>query len=243
MTNKCPKCGAALNDNAAFCTECGTKIQSDNTAANPVNNNFSRKCSHCGAALKDSDTFCTNCGMKVQNGSSSNNTGFSYTNNIPPNNSSIQPKSTTKNIFKGLRIALIAVAVIIILWAKFGGGDSGSSSSGTITVKAEEMADDYIRDQGSAEKKYKDKKVKITGQVASKTQFTNSQNYGVYIFTKESGGKTYYIILDMDSKHVDDVNKLHVGDFASAEGTCIGIVKQKDSTDIAIEIQADKLNK
>ena len=36
------------------------------------------------------------------------------------------------------------------------------------------MLNDYIRDQGTAETKYKNKKVSITGKVQHKSQFDNS---------------------------------------------------------------------
>ncbi|TCS81412.1 zinc-ribbon domain-containing protein [Pectinatus cerevisiiphilus] len=247
-TRKCPNCGAALQDDDIFCTECGTKIQdkantSDKINHSETNNNLIR-CPNCGAALQSNAVFCTACGTKIQVGPANNNAGqannmnnFTYTNNTPPKKS---------NLKKGISIIGTAIVVILFILSRagvFNDSDTHTNSGSSITVKAEDMANDYIRDQSSAESTYKDKKVKITGQVINKAQFLNNQDYGVTIFFKESGGKTYSIIVAIDNKNVDDVNKLHEGDFVSAEGTCLGIVKQKDPTDITIQIMGDKINK
>ena len=53
---KCPFCGAQMNDDSLFCTECGKQIPQGNA------------CSHCGAAVNNDDTFCQNCGNKVDGG-------------------------------------------------------------------------------------------------------------------------------------------------------------------------------
>ena len=50
---KCPNCGAQINDDSLFCTECGKPIPQCNV------------CSHCGATVNEGDTFCQNCGRKV----------------------------------------------------------------------------------------------------------------------------------------------------------------------------------
>lgn len=53
---KCPNCGAQVDDNGLFCTECGKQIPQSNV------------CSHCGAAVNNDDAFCQNCGSKVEEG-------------------------------------------------------------------------------------------------------------------------------------------------------------------------------
>ena len=50
---KCPNCGAQMNDDSLFCTECGKQIPQGN------------QCPHCGALLNNGDAFCQNCGKKV----------------------------------------------------------------------------------------------------------------------------------------------------------------------------------
>ena len=99
------------------------------------------------------------------------------------------------------------------------------------------MIDDYVRDQASAEKQYKDKQVKVTGQLISKSQFSNSQDYGLLIGNKNMAGKRYVI-----SEKAAEANKVKPGDFVSAEGKCVGIVKQDDPTKISVQILTNKIN-
>lgn len=51
---KCPNCGAHIDDNSQFCTECGKSIPQGYV------------CSHCGALVSNDDVFCQNCGSKVE---------------------------------------------------------------------------------------------------------------------------------------------------------------------------------
>lgn len=50
---KCPYCGAELNDECLFCTECGKELPKGTV------------CPHCGASVNDGDVFCANCGKKI----------------------------------------------------------------------------------------------------------------------------------------------------------------------------------
>ena len=50
----CSNCGAQLDNDALFCTECGTKID--------VQGKF---CPSCGARLDDDSLFCSDCGTKL----------------------------------------------------------------------------------------------------------------------------------------------------------------------------------
>ena len=50
----CGNCGAKLESNLRFCTQCGTPI------AKP------RVCANCNAPAKENDRFCGNCGTKLQ---------------------------------------------------------------------------------------------------------------------------------------------------------------------------------
>lgn len=50
----CPSCGAQINDDSLFCTECGKPIPQGNV------------CPHCGASVNEGDTFCQNCGKNIK---------------------------------------------------------------------------------------------------------------------------------------------------------------------------------
>ena len=49
----CLNCGAQIDDNSLFCTECGKQIPQGNV------------CSHCGATTNNDDGFCQNCGKPL----------------------------------------------------------------------------------------------------------------------------------------------------------------------------------
>jgi len=51
---KCPKCNAEIENDANFCPECGSKIETFVFCAN------------CGAKLEEGATFCSNCGEKIE---------------------------------------------------------------------------------------------------------------------------------------------------------------------------------
>lgn len=53
---KCPSCGADIDDDAAFCTECGTRIEKTEPAF--------VFCSNCGNKEEAGAKFCTECGTK-----------------------------------------------------------------------------------------------------------------------------------------------------------------------------------
>ena len=50
---ECESCGAALDEDDAFCHKCGTRVE------------FERECAGCGTTAKAEDTFCRKCGSKV----------------------------------------------------------------------------------------------------------------------------------------------------------------------------------
>ena len=50
----CRNCGAQLDDDARFCTACGTKVEDPG-----------RVCPNCGAKVDDDAHFCTECGTKL----------------------------------------------------------------------------------------------------------------------------------------------------------------------------------
>ena len=197
-----------------FCTACGASV---------------KRCPNCGAVLDPKENFCSECGTKVS---------------LDPSISA--PQTSPKGYKKWMPLGIAAAVVLVIGIALSASSDSSSgtstSSGGSISVKADDMINDYVRDQSSAEKQYKDKQVKVTGQLITKSQFSNSQNYGLLIGNKTMAGKNYLILVDLPSEKAAEANKVKVGDFVVAEGKCVGIVKQDDPTKISVQIQTDKIN-
>lgn len=195
-------------------------------------NVMAKFCSECGKELEDGEVFCTKCGAKAGG-----------TNNSVANvENSVQNLSNMDNK-KKIIIAVAAVVVILFGFLAFGSGDSSKSSSkAALTVKAEEVMEDYIRDQGTAESKYKDKKVNITGKVLHKDQFSNSNDFSLLLSGTHAAGRTYQVLVAVPSDKVEIVNKAEEGKFISVQGTCVGIVKQDDPTKVSVQIKAEKIN-
>ena len=107
-------------------------------------------------------------------------------------------------------------------------------------VKSEEIINDYIRDQTSAEQKYKDKNVKLTGKVISKGQFNNASNFFIIAGVKNLGEKKYALLVDYPTDKVNVVNAAKIDDFIVVEGIVVGVVPQKDPTLVSIQISAGK---
>ena len=49
----CPHCGAPIDADSKFCTNCGAKFDAE------------LKCPKCGTPFENGDEFCTNCGNKL----------------------------------------------------------------------------------------------------------------------------------------------------------------------------------
>jgi predicted amidophosphoribosyltransferase len=60
---ECPHCGASVNEGDIFCTECGKRLDEvpQATSSEPIK----PKCPHCGAPMNEGDAFCMECGKKV----------------------------------------------------------------------------------------------------------------------------------------------------------------------------------
>lgn len=239
VTKKCKQCGAELKDDTLFCTECGAK-------QDPV-----IICPKCGIINPEKNEFCTECGAKLRTFQTPRSEAISGGNNMSSNPNTYHPtgksepkNSSRNNIFYIVGISILIVTGIIFIVPHFYSTtpSPSHSTSNSINVKAEEMLDAYIRDQSKADTKYKNKTVQITGQLIEKGQFNNSQDYLLNIGSKIVGGKTYSILIDIDLKHADAINSVHIGDYITAQGQCVGTVDQKQPTDITVEIRAAKVN-
>lgn len=137
----------------------------------------------------------------------------------------------------------LLMLLFLLLTLSACGSDTSSKSQTAITppmeVKSEEIIDDYIRDQASAEQKYKDKNVKLTGKVILKGQFENTSHFFINTGIKHASGKTYIMMVDYPTDKVNDVNSVKVDDFLVVEGKVVGIVPQKDPTIISIQMHVN----
>ena len=187
-------------------------------------------CTKCGQELKEESEFCTSCGNK-----------FNSENSI--NEATLKSGKNKKILFGVIAfIAFIVFAFIIGNGKESADNSVKAENSQVIRVKAEEVINDYIRDQSSAEQKYKDKRVIVTGKVIDKNQFNNSQDYAMLIATNITAGKTYGVIAAIPNEKIELINKVKVGDFVNVEGICVGTVKQANPTIISIQIQDPKIN-
>lgn len=192
-------------------------------------------CTKCGSELGEGVKFCTACGTPV-NLETVNEVNAEATQPI----SIIQKLNPKQGVSKMLIGAFLGVCLILGLVLVVSNKETGSNSQ--IQIKADEMIKDYIRDQATAEKKYKDKKVSVSGMLLHKSQFNNSQDYAMYIANENVAGRNYQIIIQVPKENVGVVNKVQVDDFVHAEGTCIGIVNQTDPTKISVQIKSTKVN-
>ncbi|MBE6720827.1 MAG: zinc ribbon domain-containing protein [Ruminococcaceae bacterium] len=64
--NSCKVCGTKLNPGATFCHICGTKVEAPQVEeVAEVPAENIKKCSSCGAVLSEDDMFCINCGARI----------------------------------------------------------------------------------------------------------------------------------------------------------------------------------
>lgn len=214
MAKFCSECGHKLEEDEVFCSECGTKV------AGPAEVNLPTMVT---IESESSTTYGAN------NGGASSDGGFL---------ASLSPQVKKKAIW-----AVVALVFFVGVALVRGGDDSvATSSSAVVNVKAAEMIDDYIRDQGTAETKYKGKTVSITGKIQRKSQFNNSNNFVLVLEEKFAAGKSYQVSLDVPADKVSIVNNAEVGKYVNVTGKCVGIVKQEDPTDVSVQIKAENIN-
>lgn len=59
----CVACGAKLKKDALYCSQCGTKIETEEPEA--AEEPATPACPECGTELEENDKFCPHCGIKV----------------------------------------------------------------------------------------------------------------------------------------------------------------------------------
>ena len=233
MVRKCSKCGQELKEGAEFCPECGEKQPK------------TLKCPKCGTEYEEGTTFCGECGSKLGDDTPVSPPSSITEQNLDDTADKLSKAAGGKGKLVAIMGGVIVVLLIAVLAMAFGGGGDGSSSKGNsnnIVVKSDEMIDDYIRDQGTAEQKYKGKTITVSGNVINKGQFKNSSNYRIGIAYKNAAGKDYSISVDVPPERVSELNKLKIGDFINVKGECVGVVKQDSPTDISIQVKGEKIN-
>lgn len=141
-----------------------------------------------------------------------------------------------KRIFYFLLCCLITALIM-----GCGGGSKSSKDVTYMTVKAQEMMDDYIRDTGMAQSKYVGKNVQVSGKLVKKGQFNNSSEFYAIIASTYELGRDYTVLVEYPLDKADELNKLNFGDFVVAKGECIGIVPQKNPREISVQIKYGKI--
>lgn len=145
-----------------------------------------------------------------------------------------------KELVKKEMVLLVTFIVACLIMT--GCGDEVTGKNAALSVKAEDILNDYINGQEEADKKYKGKTISITGQVLHKNQFSNSANFLVLLANKDVNEKKYYVLIAVPADKVEIVNKAEEGKYISVEGTCVGVVPQDDPTKISIQVDATKIN-
>jgi len=236
MSKFCTKCGTQLEDGAKFCYKCGAKQDIKQATSTPNQEQARQSTFQAGTA----ETVKRAERQQVDNSYQQHT--YNQTSYTAP--AQEQSKVGHGGLLKYVAIFLVIVAAVVGYLA-FSDGQpvatpKNQPAQGLIAVKAEELLDDYIRDQGTAEAKYKNKKVNISGKVIYKNEFKNSQRFQVTLAHKTAAGRSYFVSLDFPQNMVEIVNQKKIGDFVVAEGTCVGIVKQDKPTDISVQVRVEK---
>ena len=61
----CPNCGAEMDDDQIFCTQCGAEYKAGDHEEHSGRNVQKRVCPNCGKTIKEGQRFCTGCGTKL----------------------------------------------------------------------------------------------------------------------------------------------------------------------------------
>lgn len=108
-------------------------------------------------------------------------------------------------------------------------------------VKAEDLINDYASDANSAQNKYKNKNVRISGKLIRKGQFTNNNNFYAVIADRHASGRNYSVLVEYPAEMVEEINKYKQNDFVVAQGACLGLVPQDNPNAICMQVYAGKV--
>ena len=128
----CPHCGASVNEGDAFCQSCGKRI--DEPSAE-VSEKAMEKCPYCGALVNDGDVFCENCGRNLADGS----IGF-IPNEVIPQTYEAE-ESTSKKIIP-IILGVLGMAIIgggLWYWSSNNGNSKITPSTSTIIQKGDSI--------------------------------------------------------------------------------------------------------
>ena len=148
---KCSNCGEPLDDDALFCTSCGTKQEEG------------RRCIHCGALIDADSIFCTSCGGRQESIQQPVEQPVQQPVQQPQQSVPIQPQPeyTDPDIFdddsdnKRKQYMIIAGAVLAVLlcvggWFLYQNTRGNNAETGEET----EYAPLYVQYRGEIDNKY-----------------------------------------------------------------------------------------
>lgn len=116
---QCPNCGAQINDDSHFCTECGKPIPQDCI------------CPHCGASVNDGDSFCQSCGKSIYESKSES-----------PSDEQIVNEEEKKSGFKKYIPYIIGAFVLLMIIGYCSSNESDNvSSNGNIEAQVTDSVD------------------------------------------------------------------------------------------------------
>ena len=111
--NVCPHCGASVSDGDAFCQSCGNKVDGvEEQQPSAAAAPAQKRCPHCGAMVGSDSVFCENCGRNVSNGSSAPNTNFQT-------QAPYAPKSNSQNT---MILPIVIGGILFVALILAGGG-------------------------------------------------------------------------------------------------------------------------
>jgi predicted nucleic acid-binding Zn ribbon protein len=127
----CPHCGASLNEGDVFCQSCGKRI--DEIPSIEMPNTIQKKCPFCGVLINDGDVFCENCGRNISDGSyaDTNITGEEIAEN------SVNP---IKKFIPYLIGAIAIIAIGVGGWWYFNSSKSSQTVNDGSTVAVDSIA-------------------------------------------------------------------------------------------------------
>ena len=138
----CPHCGVSLNEGDVFCQSCGKRV--DDSPSTDMSNLTHNSCPYCGASINEGDVFCENCGRNLSDGS----IGF-----IPSEiqqETYLEEESSSKKILP-IILGILAIAIIgggVWYWSS---KNKQTAITSTIVPKNDSINADAIIDTDSIE--------------------------------------------------------------------------------------------